>query len=358
MIDYGRLKELAGRLSVPVATTAFPGTGEPAIKAVLTACRKIFTQLDPSQLQGSVVVFSRAETCVELTLPAGERVSNPMGLTRYAASGFFLQIDPSSRIMHVSPGHPTLDIDVLRKSGIVFVHDSGNERFLISDQEVELPQLFPGEQSFFATPHYADLDNALEYYSSSLVRQSSCDILSAAWFDDRRLYLQAKPEDAIQRSLRRFLRYTLRSDAEVMREQNVSDTEPVDIRVTFQFSNRVALVEVKWLGKSRRENGDLATEYTQSRAIDGARQLVGYLDSFALSSPGSVAMGYLVVLDARRRALAPELETINDADGMFYATRSIQFPPEFTQRPDFADPVRMFAEPVVGWPGKRRVHRD
>lgn len=348
MIDYVRLKALAGQLSVPVATTAFPDTGERAIKALLTACRQMFAQLDPSQLQGPVVMYCQADTDTELTLPAGERVNNLVRLTHYLGSGFFLQVEPSSGIMHVSPGQAALDVDELRKFGIVFIHDDGDERFLISDQEVTLDRLFPGKQSFFSTPYYADLDDALEYYRSSLVKQSTCEILKETWFDDKRLYLKAKPEDAIQRSLRRFLRYTLRSNAEVMREQNVNDTKPVDIRVTFQFANRVALIEVKWLGKSRKESGDPATEYSQSRAVEGAHQLGGYLDSFALSSPESVAVGYLIVLDARRRGLTPGMETINEADGMFYATRSIQFPAEFARRPDFADPVRMFAEPVVG----------
>ena len=348
MIDFGKLKDLAGRLSVPVATATFPDAGEPAIKAVLAACREIFTQLDPSQLQESVVVFAQAATDAKLHLPPGAPVNHPIGLTRYAASGFFLQIDPSSKIMQISPGLPPLEINILRRSGVVFIHENGNERFLISDREITLPRLFPGEQSFFATPHYQELNDALEYYHSALVRQSSCDILKRNWFDSNRLYLKAKPEDAIQQSLLRFLRFSLRSDAEVMREQKVNDTDPVDIRVTFHFANRVALLEVKWLGKSRRENGDLATEYTQVRALDGAAQLADYLDSLALSSPGSAALGYLIVLDARRRALDPEMETISESDGMFYATQNIQFPTEYTRRVDIACPLRMFAEPVVG----------
>ncbi len=245
MIDYEQLKALAGKLSVPVATTAFPDQGEDTIRAVLAACRRIFVQLDPTQLQAPVVVFAQATGDTVLDSHSGIQVTNLLGLTTYTPSGFFLQIDPHTNTMHLWPGHAPLDVEHLRKYGIIFIHDAGNERLLISDQEVSLPRIFSGEQSFFSTPYYADLDDALQYYDSALVRRSQCDILERTWFDDNRLYLKAGPEDAIQRSLLRFLRQSLRANAEVMREQKVNETDPVDIRVTFQFSNRVALLEIK-----------------------------------------------------------------------------------------------------------------
>ena len=132
-----------------------------------------------------------------------------------------------------------------------------------------------------------------------------------------------------------------------MREQNVDKTHPVDIRVNFQFSNNVALIEVKWLGKSRHPDGSLATEYTASRARDGAHQLASYLDSFTVSSPSSVVKGYLVVLDARRRGLVVGAADISEEDGMYYAHQEVRFDREYDlERIDFSQPLRMFAEPV------------
>ena len=167
------------------------------------------------------------------------------------------------------------------------------------------------------------------------------------WYDENRLFLIEKPEDTIQRSLQKYLYFSLRSDAEVMREQNVDDTHPVDIRITFQFSNRVALIEVKWLGKSKHPDGSPATQYSAKRAVDGAHQLAGYLESFASSSPYAVAKGYLVVLDARRWGLTDGTTTINSENGMYYEHSEIEFQPRYeVERNDFNAPLRMFARPI------------
>ena len=346
MIDYDELQSLASRLAAPTAVKSFPAGGEAAVMAVYRTCKRAFSTIAPFQLGGPVTIFSQAEAGTIETASAGVIVSNIKDINAYLSTGFTLEVDPTTESLRIWAGQPR-PAEQLSPSAVVFVHDRGTEKFLISDSEVDLPRLYPGAQSFFSIPNFADLDDALAYYKNPLARTSDCPILSTVWYEDNRLFLIKGPEDTIQCSLHLFLRNTLRRDAEVMREQNVDKTHPVDFRVKFHFSNYVALIEVKWLGKSMHPDGSLATEYTASRARDGAEQLASYLDGFIASSPSSVVKGYLVVLDARRKGLVAGETSISEEDGMYYAHQEIEYDPQYDlERNDFSQPMRMFAEPV------------
>jgi hypothetical protein len=140
---------------------------------------------------------------------------------------------------------------------------------------------------------------------------------------------------------------SLRGSADVRPEQNVDETQPIDIKVTFDSPRHVALIEIKWLGKSRNEDGSMATQYTEYRAREGATQLAGYLDANHPYDPENKTRGYLVVIDARRRGLNENSTTVSAADGMFYENSEVAYDPAYhTTRNDFAPPLRMFVEPV------------
>ena len=347
MMDYERLRSLAEGLYVPAAVRIFPEGGDAAIRRVLSTCTRIFSVIDPVELGGPIVVFSQAESHSSLDTSSTRNVLNVSELRTHIDSGFALVADALTHAMSVWPGSPPVDIEVLRRSGVVFWHSAGEEKFLIAEEEFPLERIFgASRQSFFSRPSYANLEDALAYYRAPVVRRSDCPILETIWYDCNRLFLKAQPEDRIQESLLNFLRIALRSDAEVMREQNVDLSHPVDIRVRFHYTNRVALIEVKWLGKSKTPEGDLATQYYQGRAIEGASQLAGYLDSFRHSSPFSAVQGYLVILDARRRGLSADTTNVSTEEGMHYEDREISFSPQYhIDRNDFSEPVRMFAEP-------------
>ena len=346
MINYDQLHAVASRLAVPTAVKSFPDGGEAAVRAVYRTCKRAFATIAPFQLSGPVLIFSQAEAATIEFDSTATKVSNINDIRAYISTGFTLEVDSATEGLRIWAGQPK-PAEQLSPNSVVFVHDGGTEKFLILDSEVALPRLYSGEQSFFSIPHFANLDDALAYYKNPLARTSDCPVLTTVWYDDNRLFLIEGPEDTIQSSLYIFLRNTLRGDAEVMREQNVDTTHPVDIRVNFQFSNNVALIEVKWLGKSKHPDGSLATEYTASRARDGADQLARYLDRFTRSSPVAVVKGYLVVLDARRRGLVAEAMSISEENGMYYAYQEIEFDPRYDlERNDFNQPLRMFAEPV------------
>jgi hypothetical protein len=126
----------------------------------------------------------------------------------------------------------------------------------------------------------------------------------------------------------------------------MNKTRPIDIKVTWGFSNRIALIEIKWLGTPKYEDGHLGTPYTEARARAGAQQLSDYLDANRAFAATHITRGYLVVIDARRANLRPDTIALSHEDGIYYRDREIRYDPPFhTLRDDFAQPVRMFCEP-------------
>lgn len=202
--------------------------------------------------------------------------------------------------------------------------------------------------SYFAIPYFRGLRESLEAYGETWARYSSCDILNGAWLDRHRTVFKPGPEILMKKSLQRHLRSALREHSSVMVEQNVNDTRPVDIKITWSTAKRVALIEIKWLGKSARESATHATQnYTASRARDGARQLAVYLDNYHKESPAEEARGYLVVFDGRRRnVFLPPAAPLSATDGTYYRLAEIEYDDVILARPDFDAPIRYFVEPA------------
>ncbi len=126
----------------------------------------------------------------------------------------------------------------------------------------------------------------------------------------------------------------------------MDESHPVDIKVTWTLTNRLAIIEIKWLGKSRSKSGKLV-KYADARANEGARQLADYLDWNRTQTLDRQTKGYLVVIDARRRGLTEKSTFVNHKNGMHYYDIEIVFKPAFHEkRTDFEKPIRMFAEPI------------
>jgi hypothetical protein len=202
--------------------------------------------------------------------------------------------------------------------------------------------------SYFAVPYFLDLRESLVRYGTISVRQAQCDIFRTTWRESARLVFVNKPEATMRRSLQQYLRASLRAHGpiQVMPEQNVNETKPVDIKVTWTASNRVALIEIKWLGLSHDAIKQTTTPYSAVRARNGAKQLADYLDSYHTHDPDTEARGYLVVFDGRRKGVTPSTTKLNSADGFHYASAEIDYPAALLARSDFDTPVRLFCEPV------------
>lgn len=204
--------------------------------------------------------------------------------------------------------------------------------------------------SYFAVKSYKGLDDALIYYRDAMALDAKgkalCDALR-----QNRLFFKNAPEDLLQEALYEYLIATLRDRAVVKREFTVDESHPVDISVTFKSTNHIALIEIKWVGKSLKEDGtDISCDYTDSRANTGAKQLVDYIDANRESYPSHITAGYLVVFDLRRKNNKNHTNTtISRANGDYFLRKELKMNPDYKRiRSDYKETYRFFI----------KVHRD
>jgi hypothetical protein len=241
------------------------------------------------------------------------------------------------------------DINSARQNAIIYQFIKSTETEIIFGKNSENKLLsIPDADSYFAIQTYKELDLALEDYGTKIAKHSECVYLKSTWFDDGRIFFKPKPEHTLRDSLTQFLKMRLRN-VEVRPEQIVDDSHPVDIKVTWSLANHLALIEIKWIGKSLENLGEgFKSEYYDQRALDGAKQLADYLDANIKQAPVKTTKGYLVIFDARRWQCNNNTTSVNAANGLHYVNSDIAFNPEYhNTRNDFAKPIRFFLEPVI-----------
>jgi hypothetical protein len=244
--------------------------------------------------------------------------------------------------------HSLGDVSGLANDAVVYLYRGRQEWFYAKERSAVVDKVSPTYASNFALPIFAELHGALHHYQTRSIRHSSCPIFSGCWYDDKRIFFRNGPEHWMRDSLTKFLHDHMRGDVEIHPEQNVDTSKPVDIKVTWFNSNRLALIEIKWLGKARTDK-KITVEYTESRARKGAKQLADYLDKNKPYSSIQVTRGYLVVIDARRAKTDLSTAAVTADDGLKYASLEVSYSPAFHDtRTDFEVPFRMFAEPVIG----------
>jgi len=237
---------------------------------------------------------------------------------------------------------------VLKKSIIYRLH-SCVETFSIAGKVSPVPKVVENTVSQLFLEVFPSLKEALTAYRDRMARVSKCYILRKVWDDKKRLWFTAKPEHHMRQALCNYLRTYLRHDElELLPEQNVDETHPVDIKIEWRDINRAALIEIKWLGQSRNPKSKKSTtKYTEARARSGAKQLAEYLEGYRQEASSANTLGYLVVFDGRRKGLKPKTTALPRAKGMHYADLEISYDPKYhEERTDFAEPIRMFLEPV------------
>lgn len=316
----------------------------PVVKAILKFINGFYQHVAPESLNHQIVVFQTVDDdnrpisipgveCTALT-ELVNKVSGPCAI-QVMRSGIFI----------LWAGHAA-NVTDLSETSVVYSFDKGVERFHANSKSQEIQKLIPGRTSNFAVPTFNSLRDALAAYRDTQVRTSSCEILTTAWYEPKRLFFKPGPEETIRRSLTRFLKITFDASAEVRPEQIVDESHPVDIKVTWFMTNRLALIEIKWLGRSR-DDAKLKSNYGVARAKSGAKQLADYMDANKIQAPTHETRGYLVVVDARRAKLTVNSQTISTDDGMKFASSEIEYDPKFHEiRNDFETPIRMFVNPV------------
>lgn len=203
----------------------------------------------------------------------------------------------------------------------------------------------PVEGSFFSIKTYNDLDEALTNYRDNVALMCKGKALEDSMTPSR-LFFYAAPESLLQQALFEYLDSRLRQ-CDVKREHNVDESKPVDIMVRWRGTNHMALIEIKWMGKSLNSvKSGFSAEYADARAQKGANQLVDYIDKNSDSFPRDVTTGYLVVYDLRRhKNNDPTKTTISRLDANYYKDREIVFSSKYDlTRKDFKHPLRFFVK--------------
>lgn len=345
-VDLEVMSQIVAECSEKTIVGEFGERGGEAWRMLLRALREIYIHVAPEQCSSRMCVFR---------MMGNETVAFPAGHTD-VVSADYLAVH-SSRLAAVQvlenggfrvwtrslePSFP----EEVSSCAVVYLYEDGNECVIVKGRRKPIRNPYPAYPSVFALPTFSRLHDALESYAIDVVRQSDCAILEGIWYDPDRVFLKNAPEATVRKSLSQYLRHTFRGNAEVRPEQPVDESHPIDIKVTWMLANRLALIEIKWLGTPRYPDGHLGSPYLDSRARRGAKQLADYLDSNARLTARRITRGYLVVIDARRAGLNDKTVSVNMDDGFHYRDSEIVYRPEYDRaREDFERPIRMFAEP-------------
>lgn len=344
MLDLDVMKQVIQDLYASMVAQQHGNEGATTFRKLLESLHQIYRHVEPETIADRFVVFKTLDASARpLPITDAIRAQRVDSLAQDIVGPAVIQVLDNDEMLvwrrkNVQPKD-------LADQAVVYEYHDRSEYFFAKSERRQVPRPSGAHASAFAIPTFSDLRTALDYYRTKLARVSTCKILNQAWSDESRLFFAAKPERLMRDSLNQFLHSTLRN-AEVRPEQAVDESHPVDIKVTWIFNNRLALIEIKWLGDSKGTDGNISTSYTPSRANDGAQQLAEYLDWNRERAPNHITRGYLVIFDARRRGLNKNSTKISRSDGMHYEVSEISFAPEFHRsRNDFDQPVRMFIEP-------------
>ncbi len=349
-INPAKVRELVDHLYAFQIGQSYGDDGVAALRSLLEILHDLYRHVDPDVVKGSIIVFGSVDitSVIKDDWPSLRDIA-------YAAQECPLQNEADSLSVEVCSDrslryarNAELDLKLLSEEAIVYVYRNRQDAFVIRGETCEIPNPYAGYASIFSVPTFSELRDALEDYKRRIVRTCNCEILSHSWQGGGvgpRLFFVHGPEEAMRKSLAQFLNAVLR-ETEVAQEQNVDETHPVDIKITWMLCNRIALIEVKWLGKSVAPDGHRTADHGPARANTGARQLAEYIDEAYQRTPLHLRRGYLVVIDGRRRNLYDGRISIDRENGLWYQDQEITYEPAYHRdRTDFEEPIRMFAEP-------------
>jgi len=345
VIDESGMRSLCNEVYAYMVAKVFGDSGVAGLFCILETIRELYRHVEPERVKGQVIVFFPLSKlgCV-LPASTGELCGNLSLLVPQANSGILLEVRSDGR-RYSHPPH-SKSTSELAHTAVVYEYRDGEESFFAGTESKQMIKLVATARSQFAVPTFFNLREALKEYALSFVRYCGCPILKGIWADAHRLFLKPAPEGEMRRSLTHFLKVRLGASYEVRPEQVMDESHPVDIKVTFSPTNRLMILEIKWMGDSLNEKGNIGTQHRDARAKEGAEQLAGYLDQNRVQAPLHVTHGYYVIVDARRRGLRANSSNISRDDGLYFADKEVSFDPEYHRiREDFDPPYRMFAEP-------------
>lgn len=251
--------------------------------------------------------------------------------------------------------------ELFAKTDTLTYHYSANkEYFFANGQKIDLTIKNFGSR--YAT-QFSDLKDAIQHYAQTKILKSTCKHFSESWADKNRLFFRGGgrgnniPEKFMQLSLHEYLSsYPFESrgiSMESSREYNTvgdfTHPKPVDVKLVWREANRIAIIEVKFMGSVVPDGGGKMYSHQDARANVGINDIKEYHDAASSDSPTSLIKSYLIVIDGRRNNLRKGQTTITALNGMHFKNVDIIIDDDkkFHETiQGFEKPIRIFAEPI------------
>lgn len=317
--------------------------------ALNASIRDIYRYLEPSHFCGELIICKTLDDSDILNgKPRSVHYDNNF-LINCSAEQLIIQVKNDAVLHKVST---VCDKNELFQNNNAIFYYYANHSEYYHANGIDIPIKKTNCAASMFAPQFDELSKALEEYMLNDAMYSSCSILKNIWYDDKRIFLQggAKdlPEKHMQDSLAQYLRHKIRGMKPVVREYNLGGSKPVDICVRWSEANRVALIEIKWLGQSCDDAGAFTTSYSPSRVKDGSQQLKEYLDLERSDTPASITKGFLVVFNARRKGLKEGMKQIGYTNGKYYANEDLSsyYGAYVNDVYNFEKPHIVFLEPI------------
>ena len=318
-------------------------------KNIVAFIKDIYRHIEPSHFDGQIIVLYDFSKSIDFK-PKGKTELYDKGILNNAYSNIIIQIRNDDELPFFWCNVDVKDINGLLEHSdnlIAYVFQNKKEYFVVNKNKIDIPNQYSCPSIFALQYHY--LNEALVDYKNERVKNVSCEHLKKCWDDNMWIYLINKPEKCMQISLSEFLKSRIRG-VNVNREFNLGASKPVDVRVYWREANRAALIELKWLGQSLKEDGTIGTSYSNNRANEGMEQIKEYIDLNNGDNPTTITKGYLVVIDARRRNItSSKVSSISREDGFHYASKNLNINADkqyWSTYPNIEYPIRMFVEPI------------
>ncbi len=319
-----------------------------SLELIAKSLNDIYRFFEPSLFQGELVVFNNFSDN-EIIKDEPTLLYDKNILINLQVDIICIQIMSDGRLLYWQnidyKGH------LNNPETLFYLFHNNREFFYANTNKIEITCYPKGSR--FAT-QFIKLEEVLSNYAIEKIKYSSCPIFETAWFDNNRIFFKGGgkdiPENIMQSSLSNYLKDNIRGiETEILREYTLGASKPVDIRVHWKEANRAVLIELKWLGKSKKVDGNIASTHYNGRANEGMVQLKEYMDLENQDTPTCITKGMLVVIDGRRHNSGVDTVTIKTQDGKYYLNKELIIDEDkqyYESNSHFERPIRMFAEPI------------
>ncbi len=323
-----------------------------SIEVVIKTLTELYNFFEPEYFDGKFFVLNDLDNNTILSKDKRKLITFNKEQLINQKDDFVIQIIDNN--LYLSEDFNESDF-IERENLLIYNFENNREFFIANKTKIEITDQAFGSRF---SSEFWELNRFLKKYTLERIRNSSCPIFIKSWFDEKRIFFLGGgkniPEKFMQESLKYFIDNIRIFKGEIGqfeedREHNLNAERPVDLLIKWEKSNRIALVEIKWLGKSKNTEGEITTEYYNKQATDGYVQLKEYYELAKKDYPTKIIKCFLVVIDGRRWQTSSSTQTISRENGMHYDNSCLEIDTDkkyWETYPNFEEPIRMFTEPI------------